>query len=88
MEISRKLDGTNEEFISVLNYLMTLFLLQPNPPPYEVIYTETNQIIKVLALEFGEFLQIILIWTLIIVNLGTNQTENFSEITIYIFGGC
>ena len=78
----------NEEFISVLNYLTAFILFLLNGYVDEVIIMDTNQGIKGLALEFGEFLHLIWIWLLTTEKPVTNWTEYFSETPIDIFGGC
>ena len=49
---------------------------------------ETNIIIKVPYLDFGEFLRFIGIWLLIIENPGTNWANYFRKKTIDIFSEC
>ena len=62
----------NEEIIRVLDYLAEFVLFLPLIFIDKVIIVEINQIIKYPVLEFGNFLQLIEIWLLIIANPGTN----------------
>ena len=58
-QYSEKLDGLNEEFISVLTYRTEFFLFLPKYLFGEVILVDTSRRIKGPALEFGGSLKFI-----------------------------
>ena len=60
----------------------------PKPFVYEVILVDTNRIIKVPGIEFGELLHFICIYMLMTENPGTNWAEYFSKNSIDLFSGC
>ena len=62
---SEKLDGTNEEFISILTYLSAYVPLLPKTFFDEVIPVDTDRIIKGTDLDYGEFLRLVVICMLI-----------------------
>ena len=67
---SEKLDGINGEFISVLDYLITCVIFLPKVFIYKVVLLVEYLLIKVPALEFGDFLQFVGISMLITYNPG------------------
>ena len=56
--------------------------------PDEVILVDTNRILKVPDIEFGEFLRFIGIWMLMTENPGTNWEKYFRKNPIDLFSGC